>query len=339
VAESVPYFNECLRASSACCSRTATVVGESSYNPMLERSGRGPGAKGLLSRTTGRCASSPPGSPTAEASRSPLIVRKVRRRLRLRRHRTWPAVRDAGVGPPRALRRIRLRSWARPRPSTSRWSSPWRAWRGWLPDDVEAVHVSFANVLGLHHKMLKEGAEERFHHQARGGCSTRRSSAAETAMAGGQVDPRPPAEPATCRRARHRRRQVRDLSTDRTRDTSSTGSGGCSPSTGTPRPNPAVRATPGSARSPALGDACRPVHPCRRAGAPTPSRAGPHRGPGSASPRPRRHARDLQPGPAVRRTLNDLATTFTLLLPRNHPRCCAPPTRPPRNSAAVPGPS
>ena len=44
---------------------------------------------------------------------------------------------------------------ARRRRCTSRWSSTTARMAGWLPDDVEVVHVQIGNVLGPDRKILR----------------------------------------------------------------------------------------------------------------------------------------------------------------------------------------
>ncbi len=68
------------------------------------------------------------------------------------------AVRDR-VGEP-ARRRDCSTSWALPRTSTSRWSSPSRAPRAGCPTTVRCEHVAFGNVLGPDRKMFKTRAGE-----------------------------------------------------------------------------------------------------------------------------------------------------------------------------------
>ena len=50
--------------------------------------------------------------------------------------------------------------WACPRPSTSRWCSPSRAWPAGCPDRVRCEHVTFGNVLGPDRKMFKSRSGE-----------------------------------------------------------------------------------------------------------------------------------------------------------------------------------
>ncbi len=105
------------------------VVGESSYNPMLDDVVDDLDAAGLLVESDGALCVFPAGFANRDGEPLPLIVRKCDDGLRLRGDR--PRRR------PRPRRHARVRpapttSSARPSPSTSRWSSPWRALAGWL---------------------------------------------------------------------------------------------------------------------------------------------------------------------------------------------------------------
>ena len=103
-----------------------------------------------------------------------------RRRLRLRHHRPGhdPLPRPRPARRPDPLRHRRPAG-----ACTCRWSGTTARKAGWLPDDVEVVHVQIGNVLGPDGKILRtrSGAPLRLHGAARRGgrarrapCSTRR---------------------------------------------------------------------------------------------------------------------------------------------------------------------
>ena len=210
VAESVAYFNE-VYGKLGVLLEDSDVVGESSYNPMLDAVVEDLGERGLLVENDGALCVFPPAFPNREGEPLPLIVRKsdggygyaatdlaaVRDRVgRLGARRILYV-----VGAPQAQHFEMVFAVAR--------------MAGWLPDDVEAVHVSFANVLGPDHKMLK----------TRSGSTIKlvelldeAVERAETAMAERQVDLDPSERAHVARLLGIGAVKYADLSTDRTRD-------------------------------------------------------------------------------------------------------------------------
>jgi arginyl-tRNA synthetase len=210
VAESVAYFNE-VYGKLGVLLEDSDVVGESSYNPMLDAVVEDLGERGLLVENDGALCVFPPGFTNREGEPLPLIVRKsdggygyaatdlaaVRDRVgRLGARRILYV-----VGAPQAQHFEMVFAVAR--------------MAGWLPDDVEAVHVSFANVLGPDHKMLK----------TRSGSTIKlvelldeAVERAETAMAERQVDLDPSERAHVARLLGIGAVKYADLSTDRTRD-------------------------------------------------------------------------------------------------------------------------
>ena len=177
VDESVAYFAERLRARSTSTLTPDDVVGESFYNDMLDDVVRDLDARGAPGRERRRAVRLPRrASRTATASRCRSSCRRATRASATPR-RDLAAVRDR-VGAP-ARRRDCSTSWARPRPSTSRWSSPSRAWPGGCPTAVRCEHVAFGNVLGPDRKMFKtrSGRDRQARRPARRGDRARRRRA------------------------------------------------------------------------------------------------------------------------------------------------------------------
>ena len=130
------------------------VVGESWYNPMLDQVVTDLDAAGMLVESDGAQCVFPEGFTNREGERLPLIVRKsdggygyaatdlaaIRDRVgALRCDRL-----DYVVGTPQAQHLEMVFAVARA--------------AGWVPDDVDLVHVAFGSVLGADHKMLKSRA-------------------------------------------------------------------------------------------------------------------------------------------------------------------------------------
>ncbi|MHB1781572.1 MAG: arginine--tRNA ligase [Acidimicrobiales bacterium] len=153
VAESVHYFAEVYEKLDVLL-EPGDVVGESAYNPMLAGVVRDLDAAGLLVPSGGALCVFPPGFAGRDGEPLPLIVQKsdggygyaatdlasIRDRVTRLGARRMLYV----VGSPQAQHLEMCFAVAR--------------LAGWLPDDVEAVHVAFGNVLGPDHKMLKSRA-------------------------------------------------------------------------------------------------------------------------------------------------------------------------------------
>ncbi len=153
VAESVRYFAEVYEKLGVLL-EPGDVVGESAYNHMLAGVVRDLDAAGLLVPSDGALCVFPPGFAGRDGEPLPLIVQKsdggygyaatdlasIRDRVTRLGARRMLYV----VGSPQAQHLEMCFAVAR--------------LAGWLPDDVEAVHVAFGNVLGADHKMLKSRA-------------------------------------------------------------------------------------------------------------------------------------------------------------------------------------
>ena len=150
VSESVRHFDEVYRTLGVLLTDD-DIDAESSYNPMLPSVVADLRALGLLVEDDGAQCVFPPGFTNRNGEPLPLIVQKsdggfgyAATDLAALRHR----VSELGanrilyvVGAPQAQHLAMVAAVAR--------------MAGWLPDDVAAVHVSFANVLGPDHKMLR----------------------------------------------------------------------------------------------------------------------------------------------------------------------------------------
>jgi arginyl-tRNA synthetase len=126
------------------------IVGESFYNDMLASVVAELDAKGLLVVHEGAKCVFPPGFTNRDGDPLPLIVQKsdggygyASTDLAAIRHR----VRDLGA-------RRMLYVVGAPQAQHFQMCFAVAAMAGWLTDDVQAVHVSFGNVLGADHRML-----------------------------------------------------------------------------------------------------------------------------------------------------------------------------------------
>ena len=153
VAESVRYF-DAVYTDLGVLLTPQDVVGESSYNPMLEAVVDDLDAAGLVEDSGGAACVFPPGFTNREGDPLPLIIRKsdegfgyaatdlaaVRNRVDILGATRILYV----VGAPQAQHFEMVFAVAR--------------MAGWLPEGIEAVHVAFGNVLGPDRKMFKTRA-------------------------------------------------------------------------------------------------------------------------------------------------------------------------------------
>jgi len=149
VGESVRYF-DAVYAKLGVELTDDDIVGESFYNDMLPEVVDELDAKGLLVIDDGARCVFPPGFTNRAGDPLPLIVQKsdggygyATSDLAAIRHR----VRDLGA------KRI-LYVVGAPQAQHFQMCFAVATMAGWLTDDVEAVHVSFGNVLGADHRML-----------------------------------------------------------------------------------------------------------------------------------------------------------------------------------------
>ncbi|MCU1495514.1 MAG: argS [Acidimicrobiaceae bacterium] len=153
VAESVRYFEE-VYAKLGVLLEPEDIVGESFYNPMLNDVVRDLDALGLLVESEGARCVFPAGFVNRDGDPLPLIVQKSDGGFGYAAT-DLAAIRDrvGGLGANRILYVIGS-------PQSQHLAMCFAVARlaGWLPQDVEAVHVAFGNVLGADHKMLKSRA-------------------------------------------------------------------------------------------------------------------------------------------------------------------------------------
>ncbi len=155
VTESIRYFDE-VYAKLGGLITDGDVVGESYYNPMLADVVAELGRKGILVEDAGAQCVFPPGFTNRQGEPLPLIVQKSDEgfgyaatdlaALRDRVQRLGADRMLYVVGAPQAQHLLMCFAVAR--------------MAGWLHDGVQAVHVSFGNVLGADHKMLKSRSGE-----------------------------------------------------------------------------------------------------------------------------------------------------------------------------------
>lgn len=153
VAESVRYFDE-VYVRLGVLLTDDDILGESHYNPMLEDVVDELSAKGLLVEHEGAQCVFPPGFTNREGDPLPLIVQKSDggfgyaatdlAAIRDRSQRLGAQLILYVVGAPQAQHFAMLFAAAR--------------MAGWLPEGTDAVHVSFGNVLGSDHKLLRTRA-------------------------------------------------------------------------------------------------------------------------------------------------------------------------------------
>ena len=153
VAESVRYFDSVYTDLGVLLTE-ADVVGESAYNPLLAAVVEDLDAAGLLEDSGGAACVFPPGFTNRDGDPLPLIVRKSDEGFGYAAT-DLAAVRDrvATLGASRILYVVGA-------PQAQHFEMVFAVARmaGWLPDDVEAVHVAFGNVLGPDRKMFKTRA-------------------------------------------------------------------------------------------------------------------------------------------------------------------------------------
>ena len=153
VAESVRYC-DAVYSDLGVLLTEAAGVGESSYNPLLEAVVDDLAAAGLLEDSGGAACVFPPGFTNRDGDPLPLIVRKSDEGFGYAAT-DLAAVRDrvATLGASRILYVVGA-------PQAQHFEMVFAVARmaGWLPDDVEAVHVAFGNVLGPDRKMFKTRA-------------------------------------------------------------------------------------------------------------------------------------------------------------------------------------
>ena len=153
VAESIRYF-DAVYTDLGVLLTPADVVGESTYNPLLGAVVDDLATAGLLEDSGGAACVFPPGFTNRDGDPLPLIVRKSDEGFGYAAT-DLAAVRDRvqTLGATRILYVVGA-------PQAQHFEMVFAVARmaGWLPEDVEAVHVAFGNVLGPDRKMFKTRA-------------------------------------------------------------------------------------------------------------------------------------------------------------------------------------
>ena len=153
VEESVRYF-DVVYSELGVLLTEADVVGESSYNPLLEGVVADLAAKGLLVDSGGAACVFPPGFTNREGEPLPLIVQKSDEGFGYAAT-DLAAIRDriGTLGADRILYVV-----GAPQSQHFEMVFAVAALAGWLPEGTEAIHVAFGNVLGPDRKMFKTRA-------------------------------------------------------------------------------------------------------------------------------------------------------------------------------------
>jgi arginyl-tRNA synthetase len=153
VEESVRYFDVVYTELGVLLTE-ADVVGESSYNPLLEGVVADLAAKGLLVDSGGAACVFPPGFTNREGEPLPLIVQKSDEGFGYAAT-DLAAIRDriGTLGADRILYVV-----GAPQAQHFEMVFAVAAMAGWLPEGTEAIHVAFGNVLGPDRKMFKTRA-------------------------------------------------------------------------------------------------------------------------------------------------------------------------------------
>ena len=150
VAESVTYFDAVYRELGVQLDE-ADVVGESSYNPLLDAVVTDLDEAGLLVESDGAACVFPPGFTNREGEPLPLIVRKSDEGYGYAAT-DLAAIRDRidTLGADRILYVV-----GAPQAQHLEMCFAVARMAGWLPEGTEAVHVAFGSVLGSDRKMFK----------------------------------------------------------------------------------------------------------------------------------------------------------------------------------------
>lgn len=208
VAESVRYFDTVYTDLGVLLDES-DVVGESYYNPLLDAVVTDLEEAGLLVDSDGAACVFPPGFTNRDGEPLPLIVRKSDEGYGYAAT-DLAAVRDR-VGTLGARRILYVVG----APQSQHFEMIFAVARmaGWLPDDVDAVHVAFGNVLGPDRKMFKtrEGGTVKLQDLLREGVDRARAALEERGHDEASLE-------TTARQVAMGAIKFADLSTDRQRD-------------------------------------------------------------------------------------------------------------------------